>query len=66
MTSFHPGLTAAVAHEHRRDLMRAAAQARLVAAARDDGHDRTARSRPAWWTRFATSVVVPRIAQAGG
>lgn len=65
MTGFHSGFTAAVAHEHRQDLMRAAAQARLVATAKGDDRHRTVRFRPVWWTRATTSIVIPRIAPTG-
>jgi len=62
MTGFHSDLTAAVANEHRQDLMRAAAQARLAAVATGDDRYRTKRMRPVWWTRVTTSTLVPRIA----
>lgn len=65
MSSFHPSLTAAAAHEHRQDLMRAAAHARLVATAKGNDHHRPVRFRPVWWTRATTSIVVPRIAPTG-
>lgn len=65
MTGFHSGLTAAVAHEHRQDLMRAAAQARLAATAKGDDRHRTVSFRPIWWSRVTTSIVVPRIASTG-
>ncbi len=65
MTAFHSDLTAAVANEHRQDLMRAAANARLAAAATGGDRFRTVRMRPVWWTRVTTSIVVPRIAPTG-
>ena len=67
MSGLHPSLTAAVAHEHRQDLMRAARRARQarLAAAAAESHHRTERLRPAWWTRLTTRVTVSRVAPTG-
>ena len=47
-------LTAAVAHEHIRDLLRAADSSRIAACLPDRKAHRTPRRRPAWWLRIAT------------
>lgn len=57
MNGFPSTLTAAMATEHQRDLLRAAAEARRAAAV-TDAPDRARHSAPvhvpAWWTRVAT------------
>jgi len=58
MSGIHPALTAALAAEHQRDLVRAAGLARNVAIATDtaDPASVTARrtGRPTWWARVTS------------
>ena len=67
MSGLHPSLTAAVAHEHRQDLLRQARQAKQaqLAAQVAERHHSTKRLRPAWWTRLTTRVTVARIVPTG-
>jgi len=60
--AFQQSLTAAVAHEHVRDLLRAADASRVAACLPDGKGHRTPRRRPAWWLRIATHTPTPRTA----
>ena len=60
--AYQPSLTAAVAHEHVNDLLRAADASRIAACLPDDKGPRTPRRRPAWWLRIATRTATPRTA----
>ena len=65
MSGLHPTLTAALAAEHHRDLIRTAGLARSVALATDtdDRHQHHSPThRPAWWTRI-TAWFVPQTAR---
>ena len=55
-------LTAAVAHEHLRDLLRVADASRVAACLPDGKGHRTPRRRPAWWLRIATRTTTIRTA----
>jgi hypothetical protein len=61
MNGYQPTITAAVAAEHRSDLLRAAAQSRMIADL-PDGH-RTPRHPASWWTR-TTSFLTHRVVAA--
>ena len=60
--AFQPSLTAAVAHEHVNDLLRAADASRVVGCLPDENGHRTTRRRPAWWLRIATGTTTIRTA----
>jgi hypothetical protein len=60
MNGYHPTITAAVAAEHRSDLLRAAARSRIIAGLQDRHRHQTPRHRPSWWSR-ATSLVARRV-----
>jgi len=59
--AYQQSLTAAVAHEHVRDLLRAADSSRIAACLPDEKH-RTPRRRPSWWLRIATRTTTIRTA----
>ena len=61
-TAYQPSLTAAVAHEHVNDLLRAADASRVAACLPDGKGHRTPRRRPAWWLRIATRTTTVRTA----
>jgi hypothetical protein len=61
-TSYQPSLTAAVAHEHVNDLVRAAHAYRVAACLPDGSGNRTFRRRPAWWLGITTRSATPRTA----
>jgi hypothetical protein len=61
MYGFHPTLSAAVANEHRNDLLRDAARSRMIADLPDRDRHTTPRRRTAWWSRV-TSFVTHRVA----
>ena len=61
MNGYHTSLNAAAAAEHRSDLLRAAAQSRLIADLPDRDRHQTPRHQPAWWTR-TTSFLTHRVA----
>ena len=60
--AYQHSLTAAVAHEHVNDLLRAADASRVAACLPDGQGPRTPRRRPAWWLRIATRTATPRTA----
>ena len=60
--AYQHSLTAAVAHEHVNDLIRAADASRVAACLPDEKAHRTPRHRPAWWLRIATRTATPRTA----
>jgi hypothetical protein len=60
MTGYHPTLTAAVASQHRNDLLRAAARSRLIADLPDSDRHQTPRHHASWWSR-TTSLVTQRV-----
>ncbi|HEX6935255.1 MAG TPA: hypothetical protein VF227_01910 [Actinomycetes bacterium] len=64
MTTYHPTITAAAAHEHVRDLLRAAEISRTVADVPDRHH--TPRRRPVWWTHVLTHLTGRRSAAVTG
>ena len=60
--AYQPSLTAALAHEHVNDLLRAAAASRVAGCLPDENGHRTPRRRPAWWLRIATRTTTARTA----
>jgi len=67
MNGFHPSLTASLAAEHHRDLLRAARNARLVADltdVADRNRLRTPAQRPAWWARVTAPMTFLRTSSA--
>jgi hypothetical protein len=60
--AYQLSLTAAVAHEHVNDLLRAAAASRVAGCLPDENGHRTPRRRPAWWLRIATRPAIARTA----
>jgi hypothetical protein len=58
--AYQHSLTAAVAHEHVNDLLRAADASRAAACLPDEKGHRTPRRRPAWWLRVATRTATVR------
>ena len=60
--AYQQSLTAAVAHEHINDLLRAADASRVAACLPDEKGLRTSRRRPAWWLRIATRTTTIRTA----
>jgi hypothetical protein len=56
MNGFHPTLSAAVANEHRNDLLRHAARSRMIADLPDRDRHQTPRHRAAWWSRVTAFV----------
>ena len=60
--SYPQSMTAAVAHESIRDLLRAADSSRIAACLPDRQGHRTPRRRPAWWLRIATRSATVRTA----
>jgi hypothetical protein len=60
--AYQLSLTAAVAHEHVNDLLRAADASRIAACMPDGKGHRTPRRRPAWWLRIATRTAIARTA----
>ena len=61
-SSYRQSLTAAVAHESVRDLLRAADSSRVAACLPDQKGHRTPRRRPAWWLRIVTRTATVRTA----
>jgi hypothetical protein len=61
VNGFHPIVSAAVASEHRKDLLRDAARSRMIADLPDRERHQTPRHRTAWWSRI-TSLVTHRVA----
>ena len=51
MNGYHPNLYAAAANEHRNDLLRQAARARMIADLPDRHRHQTPRHRTSWWTQ---------------
>ena len=60
--AYQQSLTAAVAHEHVRDLLRAADASRVAGCLPDEKGHRTPRRRPGWWLRVATRTTTIRTA----
>jgi hypothetical protein len=60
--AYQQSLTAAVASEHIRDLLRAADASRVAACLPDGQGHRTPRRRLDWWLRIATRTTTPRTA----
>ena len=60
--AYQHSLTAAVAHEHVNDLLRAAEASRIAGCLPDGKGHRTPRRRPAWWLRIATRTATIRTA----
>ena len=54
MNGYHPTHAAALANEHLRELLRDAAQARMIADLPDRDRHRTPRQRTAWWSRITS------------
>jgi hypothetical protein len=61
-SAYQPSLTAAVAHEHVNDLLRAAVSSRVAVCLPGENGHRTPRRRPAWWLRIVTHTATPRTA----
>ena len=59
---YQQSLTAAVAHEHVSDLIRAGDAYRLAADLPGLTGHHAPRRRPAWWLRVTTRTVTPRTA----
>ena len=60
--AYQHSLTAAVAHEHVRELLQAADASRIAACLPDEKGHRTPRRRLAWWLRIATRTATIRTA----
>lgn len=61
MNGYHPTLTASVASEHRRELLRDASRARMIADLPDRDRHQTPRQRTAWWSRVSSLVSHRRV-----
>jgi hypothetical protein len=61
-TTYFSGLSAAIAHEHINDLLRAAAQSRAAAKAPSRQPHRTPRRRALWWDRVLMRRATARFA----
>ena len=59
---YQQSLTAAVADEHVRGLLRATDASRIAACLPDRTGHRAPRRRPAWWLRIATRTATLRTA----
>jgi hypothetical protein len=67
MNGFHPAIAAALVAQHHHDLLRSAADARLVSDSTDTpdrARHTTPLQRPAWWTRVTAPLQVVRAAHA--
>lgn len=54
MNGYQLTLTAAVADEHRRDLLQDAARSRMIADLPDRGRHQSPRYRAPWWSRVTS------------
>ena len=61
-SSYQQSMTAAVAHENVRNLLRAAEASRIAACLPDQNGHRTPRRRPAWWLGIATRTATVKTA----
>jgi hypothetical protein len=61
MNGYHPTITAAVAAEHRSDLLRAAARSQMIADLPDRARHQTPRRHPSWWARTTSFLSTHRV-----